>query len=41
MLWGYAADAAARRARYPEADVRRELRREQRLSSVFARGAHS
>jgi hypothetical protein len=40
MLWGYAADAVARRPRYAEPDVVRELRREQRLSSVLTRGVN-
>lgn len=39
MLWGYTADAAARRARYPEPEVRREVRSEQRLSRVLGREA--
>lgn len=39
MLWGYAASAAARERRFPDRDVVRALRHNQRLRTAIRRGA--
>jgi glycosyltransferase involved in cell wall biosynthesis len=40
MVWGYLRDGVGRVERYPEADVVRHLRSEQRLVAVLGRGAN-